>query len=1102
MSRLKLSTTRGKKVASRFRRRLLLESLEDRRLLAASPTYMNDDWYFVSDVDASNSLTEGDLVAASLGGTNRVYGTATGNAFGVVTTNTPSGLPESLAAYDDIQDAVNGTTSGGTLNILPGVYEPASTIVVSNPLTILGPQAGVDPRTSRTPGAATEAVIDGRATLASILRIEADNVLVDGLEITNAFDAGHLGDMIESPSGLAIANPTLQYNIIHEAGGDEAVQLRDTTDALIQFNRVYRTSGDAIHLTDSIDGTIRNNLVYDVYSHDGAIYVYGSTGTTIEGNEVYDSHNNDGIKLGSNTGADAALSGGLIQNNVVHDVGNGGDGITVYMSGVTVSGNEVYNTHSVHGAIFVQFAVNDVIIEDNNVHDNTNPPPAGGQDGTAGVKIGRSDDTPIFVTVRNNQIVDNDWGILVDASTALIEGNDLTGNEIGVRIQNGALVDLGSIEDPGDGNSNPTAPVGGDTGLDIDGSSRGLNILTGYTGIGGNYAIQNLNLVADGDPDVKAENNMFGTTNPADIEAVVYHNSDDSALTVVDFDPPAGVVGIIDDGDPGFTTVGVWTVHPSGFNVDNRFSSAGTGSNTATWTFGGLADGLYRVSATWTAFSNRATNSPFTIRDGASPIGTVLINQLQAPNDFSDAGASWEDLGGLYPITSSVLQVQLTNAANNYVIADAIRIERVGQLPGDPGSPTIVDNGAPSYADAGFWQTAAGGFGSNYRYSNAGTGADTATWSFAALPSGLYRVAATWVAFTNRASNAPYSILDGATLLARQTVNQKVAPGDFSASGANWEVLGGLFPITSGSLQVRLSDAANNYVIADAVLIQRVGDLLGPEIQVSEGGADVPDETGSVSFGTTAQGEPVSRTFTVRNLGSQDLTLSEPINVPAGFSVAPSFGSLTVPAGESTTFVVQMDASAIGTYSGQLSFGNNDSDENPFNFSISGDVATGRIIDDGDPGFSTVGVWSLYTPSGFDGDNHYNKAGSGNDAATWTFSGLSSGVYQVAATWVPYFNRATDAPFTVYNGTTALQTVLVNQELAPDELTADGADWDLLGEYAIDSGTLRVRLTDAANEYVIADAIRVVRVGDLPSPAPTALDALFADDAALDDLLD
>jgi len=58
--------------------------------------------------------------------------------------------------------------------------------------------------------------------------------------------------------------------------------------------------------------------------------------------------------------------------------------------------------------------------------------------------------------------------------------------------------------------------------------------------------------------------------------------------------------------------------------------------------------------------------------------------------------------------------------------------------------------------------------------------------------------------------------------------------------------------------------------------------------------------------------------------------------------------------------------------------------------------------------------------------------------------------------------------------------VLVNQELVPGSLAGGfvdaGVGWTVLGTFTITGSTLTVTLTNAANEYVIADAIRIERV--------------------------
>ncbi|MCA9110048.1 MAG: hypothetical protein KDA52_08890, partial [Planctomycetaceae bacterium] len=141
--------------------------------------------------------------------------------------------------------------------------------------------------------------------------------------------------------------------------------------------------------------------------------------------------------------------------------------------------------------------------------------------------------------------------------------------------------------------------------------------------------------------------------------------------------PASPVAWIVDDGDAGFATSGSWTL-PMVFNGrhnDLRNHAAGSGANTATWTFTGLAAGEYSIAATWLEHSNRATNAPFRVLDGSggSELDSVLVNQESAPNDFDDRGSSWENLFTV-TITGTELVVELSDDANEYVIADAIRV--------------------------------------------------------------------------------------------------------------------------------------------------------------------------------------------------------------------------------------------------------------------------------------------------------------------------------------------------------------------------------------------------------------------------------------------
>ena len=98
-----------------------------------------------------------------------------------------------------------------------------------------------------------------------------------------------------------------------------------------------------------------------------------------------------------------------------------------------------------------------------------------------------------------------------------------------------------------------------------------------------------------------------------------------------------------------------------------------------------------------------------------------------------------------------------------------------------------------------------------------------------------------------------------------------------------------------------------------------------------------PGTTDGTDFGSVVQGQSgPTRTFTVSNDGTAMLTLGS-VTLPTGYSLIEGLdSSLTV--GASDSFTVRLDSGTVGTRSGQITFTNNDSNENPFNFSITGVV--------------------------------------------------------------------------------------------------------------------------------------------------------------------
>lgn len=216
---------------------------------------------------------------------------------------------------------------------------------------------------------------------------------------------------------------------------------------------------------------------------------------------------------------------------------------------------------------------------------------------------------------------------------------------------------------------------------------------------------------------------------------------------------------VIDNTDANSTAVGTWNPSTAvgGYQGTNYAThAAGTGSASFTWTPAIAQAGDYQIYAKWTANPNRASNATYTVAhaNGSTP---VTVNQ-------QTNGGQWNLLGTYTMAPGSA--IRLTDQANGYVIADGVK---------------LVPVGAP---------------------------ANTATWNATLPNSGDYQVYARWTAHPNRATNATYTI-SHATGNTAVTVNQQL-------NGGQWNLLGNY--TFSGNASVKLTDQADGYVIADAVM--------------------------------------------------------------------------------------------------------------------------------------------------------------------------------------------------------------------------------------------------------------------------------------------
>jgi len=314
-----------------------------------------------------------------------------------------------------------------------------------------------------------------------------------------------------------------------------------------------------------------------------------------------------------------------------------------------------------------------------------------------------------------------------------------------------------------------------------------------------------------------------------------------------------------------------------------------------------------------------------------------------------------------------------------------------------PGS-LVVDN--PSGIPVGDWPNStsvAGAQGGSYQTHTAGTGQSSFTWPLAG--SGQYRVYTRWTAYGNRATNAQYQV--------RHAAGTSTVTVDQRQNGGQWMLLG-TYDLDAGS-QVVLTDQANGYVIADAVMAEPV----------------------AATANTATWQLPVTETKAYQVYARWTAHPNRATN--AKYRVTHSNGNIDIP-------VSQQQQSGQWVLLG--------------NFTLSPGKASVSLTDEADGYVIADAV--MANP----------QDGLGANAAIWTPSLSQGGRYDIYAKWTAYPNRATNAQYRIQHQS-GEAVVEVNQQ-------QNGGQWNLLGRYDLVPGQARISLTDQANGYVIADAIRLV----------------------------
>jgi hypothetical protein len=339
----------------------------------------------------------------------------------------------------------------------------------------------------------------------------------------------------------------------------------------------------------------------------------------------------------------------------------------------------------------------------------------------------------------------------------------------------------------------------------------------------------------------------------------------------------------------------------------------------------------------------------------------------------------------------------------------------------------VIDNGQPGTSFTGTWgvSSALSPFGANSIY---GTGAatDTYRWTPTIPTTGTYQVYVWWTIYPNRSTSVSYTVRHaGGTFTT--TKNQQ-------SGGGQWQLLG-TFQLNAGTGgYVEVSDAnGGGTVSADAVrFVPASGSPALTVIRAGNGTGTITSVPAGINCGTDC---------------SQGYSSGTVVNLSAAAAVGSSFVGWTGDA-DCADGVVTMtvNRSCTATFT-------------------SSDI----VLDNGQPGTSFMGTWTVSSALSPFGANSLYSNGSGVDTYRWTPTVPTTGTYQVYVWWTIYSNRSTSVSYTVRHAGGTFTTTR-NQQ-------SGGGQWQLLGTFQLNAGTGgSVEVSDAnGGGTVSADAARFVR---------------------------
>lgn len=269
-------------------------------------------------------------------------------------------------AFSGLAAAFAATDAGGTLNLGAGIHALTGTLAINKAITILGPQANVDPRTLpnagfRTAGSAAEARINAPAAAVSHFSIQSSNVTINGVEFFDS-NTATVNQYIVNVG--TTTNLNISYNILVGPGAlnTGAILLSNAGNSQFRYNRIFNFDGEGgsagLDLRDSANLQVVGNELANIFgvgSPGQAMQLWNCENFAINYNYVHDNATAGNIGKGAIYVLDTTgvVTQGDISYNYVD--GFGQSGIRLEAAGtvgtpITIKGNEITRANNFTGS--------------------------------------------------------------------------------------------------------------------------------------------------------------------------------------------------------------------------------------------------------------------------------------------------------------------------------------------------------------------------------------------------------------------------------------------------------------------------------------------------------------------------------------------------------------------------------------------------------------------------------------------------------------------------------------------------------------------------------------------------------------------------------